>query len=114
MELRKSRRYRLSAPAFFCWESSSGTLQDGKGQTHDISVTGAFVTTETAPPWGARLELIVYLPSLQGTGNAVQLRSEGRVTRVVQESDPKGFAAEVIFQSETSDEPTILNSNKSQ
>src|ERR1700730_1846093 len=51
MDLRKSRRYPLSAPAFFCWERSDGMLQDGKGETRDISTTGAFIVTDTAPPW---------------------------------------------------------------
>jgi hypothetical protein len=90
-------------------------LQDGKGETRDISTTGAFIVTDTAPSGGARLELTVYLPPLGGTGNAVQLRSEGKVIRVVrQESTVNGFAAEGIFQTGTSNQPTVLYPGKPQ
>jgi len=31
MELRRSNRYQLEAPAFFWWERSDGHLQESKG-----------------------------------------------------------------------------------
>jgi hypothetical protein len=109
MELRKTRRYRLSAPAFYCWERADGTLQEAQGTTCDISSRGVFVLTDALPPAGAHLELNVHLPSLSGTPSTVQLTGEGTVLRVARAgAGQSGFAADVTFHTESSDSPTVL------
>lgn len=109
MELRKARRYCLSAPAFYCWERADGTLQEEQGITRDISHRGVFILAKELPPAGANLELNVYLPSIRGTPRSVQLNGEGTVVRVgTSEVGQSGFAAEVIFHTESSDSPTVL------
>lgn len=110
MELRKGKRFNLAAPAFFCWERSDGTLQDNQGTTRDISSRGVFVICSSSPPLGAHVELEVYLPARNGMPRAVQLHGEGEVLRVDRDGDrAKGFAAEVIFQTENSNGMTVLN-----
>lgn len=109
MELRKTKRYRLSAPAFYCWERADGILQEAQGMTRDMSSRGVFILAESLPPPGAHLELKVYLPSLSGARRSVQLNGEGTVLRAGRaEVGQSGFAAEVILHTESSDSPTVL------
>ena len=113
MDLRRTNRYRVSAPAFFCWEPPGGILQQGKGTTRDISATGVFVAAERTPSVGLHIELDVYLPAVSGRPRSVQLHGEGKVLRVEgREGAPTGFAAEVLFQTESSGGPTILSGAK--
>lgn len=110
MELRKSRRYQLHAPATFLWERPDGLLQKGNGAIRDISDRGVFVSAEIVPPPGAHLDVDVYLPSLEAGGGAVQLHGEGTVVRVEREAEStKGFAAAVAFQTEAASGPTVVN-----
>ena len=109
MERRKTKRYRLSAPAFYCWERADGILQEAQGRVRDISSRGVFILAEALPSPGAHLELNVYLPSLGGTPRSVQLSGEGTVLRAGRsEVGQSGFAAEVIFHAESSDSATVL------
>jgi hypothetical protein len=110
VELRKSRRYRLLAPASFLWERPDGLLQEGRGVIRDVSDRGVYVTGNVAPPSGAHLEVDVYLPSLEAGGAAVQLRGEGTVVRVDRQAEgTQGFAAAVTFQTEAASGPTVVN-----
>jgi hypothetical protein len=110
VELRKSRRYQLQAPASFLWERPDGLLQKGNGAIRDISDRGVFVSAEIVPPPGAHLDVDVYLPSLEAGGGAVQLHGEGTVVRVEREAErTKGFAAAVAFQTEAASGPTVVN-----
>jgi len=110
MDLRKGPRFGVSVHTFFCWERHDGTLQQGQGKTRDISARGIFVVCGYGPPPGAHIELDVYLPSISGAPKTVQLHGEGKVLRVDREGDAiKGFAANVDFQTETSDGTTVLN-----
>ena len=113
MEQRKSRRYRLLAPASFSWERPDGLLQEGKGTIRDISDRGVFITGEVVPLPGAHLDVEVYLPSLEVNSGAVQLHGEGTVVRVEREGEStKGFAATVAFQTEATSGPTVVNPRK--
>lgn len=115
VELRKSRRYRLGAPASFLWERSDGLLEEGGGIIRDVSDRGVYVTGDIAPPFGAHLEVDVYLPSLEAGGCAVQLRGEGTVVRVDREAEGvKGFAATVVFQTEAASGLTVVNPKRLQ
>jgi len=109
MELRKSRRYHLTAPAFCWFKRSDGTLQEAQGTTRDISDRGVFVVAELLPFPGAHVELDVYLPSAGLTPRSVQLHGEGIVLRVGEVgTSQSGFAAEVLFQTESYDAATVL------
>jgi hypothetical protein len=108
MELRKTKRYLLSAPASFRWESSEGIPQKGEGTTRDISTKGVFVLSKLGPHPGADIEVDVYLPSLSGRPRSLQLHGEGKVIRNVNSGAPEtGFAAEVFFDTDNS-EPEVL------
>jgi hypothetical protein len=110
VELRKSRRYRLLAPASFLWERPDGLLQEGRGTIRDISDRGLYVSGNVVPPSGAHLDVDVYLPSLEPGAGAVQLHGEGTVVRVDREAEGvKGFAATVAFQTEAASGPTVVN-----
>ena len=110
VELRRSRRYRLLAPTSFSWERPDGQLQEGRGTIRDISDRGVFVTGYVVPPVGARLDVDVYLSSLEEGGANVHLHGEGTVVRVEQESEStKGFAATLAFQTEAGSAPIVIN-----
>ena len=115
MDVRRSTRYQVDAPAFFWWQHPVKNLQQAKGKTRDISIIGVFVVAECAPSPGSHIEINVYLPAVSGTAKSVQLHGEGKVLRVEGREDaPTGFAAEVVFQAESSDGPTILTGEKTQ
>src|SRR5208282_1801994 len=46
IELRKTKRYRLSAPALFLWASHEGKPKSGQGVTRDINASGVYVLTD--------------------------------------------------------------------
>jgi hypothetical protein len=115
VELRKSRRYRLPAPASFLWERLDGLLEEGRGMIRDVSDRGVYVTGHVAPPFGAHLEVDVYLPSVEAGGGSVQLHGEGTVIRVDREAGGvMGFAAAVAFQPEAANGPAVVNPKKLQ
>ena len=115
MERRKNRRYSVSAPAFCWWEHAEGKSEVAQGTTRDISHRGAFIFSMLLPSPGAHIEVDVYLPSVGLTPRSVRLHGEGRVLRVSQaESDPSGFAAEMLFHTESSDAAIILGAKKIQ
>ncbi len=101
MDMRKAKRYPLSAPVSFWWERADRTLQEGEGTTLDISILGVFVVTTLVPPAGVHLEVEVYLPSSSGAPKTVQLHGEGKVMRAGRKASESGFAAQVLFQTES-------------
>lgn len=115
VELRRSRRYRLPAPASFLWESPDGSLQQSSGTIRDISDRGAFVTADVVPPTGAHLDVDVHLPSLESGSGAMHLHGEGTVVRVdLQVEGIRGFAAALAFQTEAGSWPTVVSPGKLQ
>jgi hypothetical protein len=98
------------ADASFSWVRPDGLLQEGNGRIRDISDRGVFVSGELVPPTGARLDVDVYLPSLETGGSSVHLHGEGIVVRVDRQAErTKGFAAAVSFQTEGAGGPAILH-----
>ena len=89
VELRQHRRYQLSAPVSFSWESREGAVGTGEGHTRDISIAGVFVLTPGLIPEGSLVRIDVNLPPVTAKSQPVHLRSQGRVTRV----EDNGFAA---------------------
>jgi len=115
MELRKATRYLVSAPAFYWWERADGTLQEAQGITCDISYLGVFILAKELPPVGKCVELDVHLPAVTGTARAAQLHGEGTVVRTNERgAKESGFAAAVVFQTESSDAATVLGSRRVQ
>jgi len=115
MELRKSTRYPVSAPVFYWWERSDGTLQEAQGITRDICYLGVFILTNEMPPVGKCVELDVHLPAVDETARAAVLHGEGTVVRTSgRGAMESGFAAAVVFQTETSDPAAVLRSRRVQ
>jgi len=106
IELRRAKRYRLSATALFEWVPEKGAPHNGEGVTRDINASGVYVVTDALPPVGALIQMEVLLPKLENPGVGMILAGEGEVLRV----EPRGtrgvatigggFAASVHFYPE--------------
>jgi len=115
MELRKATRYLVSAPAFYWWDRADGTLQEGQGITLDISDRSVFILAKELPPVGKCVELDVHLPAVTGTARAALLHGEGTIVRTSGRGAKElGFAAAVVFQTESSDAATVPASRRVQ
>jgi hypothetical protein len=115
MELRKATRYPVSAPAFYWWERADGTLQEAQGITLDICDRGVFVLAKEVPPVGKCVELDVHLPAVTGTARAAKLHGEGTVVRPSgRGTEVSGFAAAVIFRTESSGTAPVLGPERIQ
>jgi hypothetical protein len=103
IELRKTNRYKLTAPVRFAWASLDGLPQCSEGSTRDINVSGVYVLSDALPPVGALVQLDILLPNLKGTALGMRLYGEGRVFRCERGPANKtgatesGFAASVQF-----------------
>jgi hypothetical protein len=106
IELRRAKRYRLSAPVLFMAAPHEGKLVSSRGATRDINATGVYVLTDVLPPVGARVQLDILLPRLEDPGFGMSLAGEGVVVRVEPHGSPgggtskPGFAASVQFYPE--------------
>ena len=97
---RQSRRFSIASPARFTWLDTDGGWHTGKGMTRDISLHGVFVATHSVPVPGTVVEVDVAIPPLKKAGAAIRLLGRGRVLRIEPpDSQPRGFAAQVNFQS---------------
>lgn len=106
MELRKNRRYRLSAQPLFMSALRKGTSQNDKGVTRDINASGVHVLMDALPSVGALVQLDILLPKPEDPGYGMSLAGEDLVLR----ADPHGsqgvglnaagFAASVHFSPE--------------
>ena len=107
-ELRKSNRYRLSAPVFIFWAPQTGPAQSSEGITVDISATGVYVTTNEIPPVGELVQIDILLPNLVPDGSGIHLTGEGVVLRAelrcgkLADTFRYGFAVSVRFYPELS------------
>jgi len=106
IELRKTKRYRLSAQAHFLWAPHEGKPQSGRGITRDMNASGVYVLTDALPPVGALVQLDILLPKLEDPGFGMSLAGEGVVLRVEPHGHPgagageSGFAASMQFYPE--------------
>ena len=104
IELRKTKRYQLSAPAFFVWAPCDGKPQSGQGMTRDINTFGVYVITDALPPIGARIQIRITLPKLTDSGAGMHLQGEGVVLRCDGGKSAKnGFAATAQLYPESAD-----------
>ena len=109
IELRKSYRYRLSAPVFFYWATLNGPPESGDGMTRDIDTTGAYIYSMELPPVGARVQMDIMLPNLFGGELGAHLTGEGVVLRVEPDDgkapgiSESGFSVSMQFYVESSE-----------
>jgi hypothetical protein len=108
IEMRKAKRYRLSAPAHFLWAPQGGKPQSGRGITRDINASGVYVLADELPPMGALVQLDILVPKLEDHGFGMSLSGEGVVLRIEPHgsrgagTSKAGFAASVQFYPEAS------------
>jgi len=104
IELRKTKRYPVSAPALFVWAPPNGKAHSGRGVTRDINTFGVYVQTDVMPPVGALIQMEIVLPNLRDTSAGMHLHGEGIVLRCEPGDTPKcGFAASAQFYPDTAD-----------
>jgi hypothetical protein len=104
IELRKSKRYRLTAPAVIMWAPQNGIPQSGRGVTRDINTFGVYIQTDAMPPIGALLQMEIVLPKMADSGPGMRLHGEGVVLRCdYGVAHGCGFAASAQFYPETAD-----------
>ena len=112
IELRKVKRYRLSAPALFMWAPFDGKPKSGQGVTRDMNTFGVYIKTDDLPPVGARIQLEITLPTLAGEGSGMHLQGEGIVLRCEYGgTNGVGFAASAQLYPESAD--VVLSQFKS-
>ena len=93
-ERRKRPRYRVQIPVLF--RGDSGPIQTEGGFTRDVSVKGFFVNSTVAPPLNARLRCEILMPaSVSIAGNVI--KAEGRVVRLANCQEGRGFAVMAKF-----------------
>lgn len=92
--LRSAVRYALRAEVVFSWVSPSGSEQQARGYTRDISPGGAYVFSETAPPLGDPVQLTIHLPVFADEKHSPTVRVRGQVLRADRKSGAieSGFA----------------------
>ena len=94
-----SRRFAITAPVLFSWQSPDGARHTGKGKTRDISIHGVFVWAYPVPMPGAPIEMTVEVPPLVRGGATLRLNGSGTVLRIDPlDTQANGFAVEVNFQ----------------
>lgn len=104
IELRRAKRYHLSAPALFMWAPKDGKPRNGKGVTRDINALGVYVQTDSLPPVGARVQMEIVLPKLADSRPGMHLQGEGIVLRCESgEATKRGFAASALFYPEATE-----------
>ncbi len=104
IELRRAKRYRLSAPALFMWAPPDGEAHSGQGAIRDINTYGVYVHTDAVPPVGARIQMQIVLPKLTDSGPGMHLQGEGVVLRCEDgDANKRGFAASAQFYPEATE-----------
>lgn len=104
MELRKAKRYTLTAPAVFMWAPPDGELHSGQGMTRDINTFGVYIVSDALPPVGARIQIEIILPKLNDKGSGMHLQGEGVVLRCESsKADRSGFAASAQLYPDSAD-----------
>ncbi|MBI3668280.1 MAG: PilZ domain-containing protein [Acidobacteria bacterium] len=81
----------------FSWEGAQRRRLQAEGVTRDISVKGAFILAPTCPPVEATVQVEIFLPSLQGSGQPARIKAESRVLRVEHAAGGNGQSGFAIF-----------------
>lgn len=79
---RTAVRYEVCAPVVFTWIDATGTIQERRGYTRDISPKGAFVVSPACPPAGTSLEMSIYLSVASEHSRDVRIEAQACVLRL--------------------------------
>ena len=108
MLMQRTKRFECSAPVAFWWPLGQGVVQSGLGVTRNISNSGVLIEASECPAVGTPIQMMVFLPRIEGNGYRMKLNGEGVVVRV--EGEETGldqgltrFAASVQFYQEPVD-----------
>jgi hypothetical protein len=81
-QVRRQIRYPLRAPVTFHWVGRDGMAHEGKGNSRDISESGAYIVTKNSPPMSADIMLEIRFPYLPELDRFHRIEMDGRVVRV--------------------------------
>jgi PilZ domain len=81
-QVRRQIRYPLRAPVTFHWVGRDGMAHEGKGNSRDISESGAYIVTKNSPPMSADVMLEIRFPYLPELDRFHRIEMDGRVVRV--------------------------------
>ena len=103
MEHRRTLRFEVHVPVVFDWSDESGNSRRGAGFTHDLSRSGMFAWCEgECPPPYANLSITLLFPGLSPQAKPWRMRCTGRILRIHEAREGKGFAA-ILDNMETED-----------
>lgn len=94
MEQRRAPRYETRVPVIFKWLDNSGTVRLEGGFTRDISRQGICVWCEgQCAPCHAEITIALLFQGIGSHPQPWRIRSTGRVLRVHDAPESRGFAA---------------------
>ncbi len=98
MERRAAVRFRLNAPVIIRWSDAAGAEREDIGRIYDISISGAFFTSQAGLPVGTRVRLEIHLPAIrENAPPGVRLESTGKIIRTMEMAVGAGFAVRGAF-----------------
>ena len=101
-----AERYRIAAPVWFKWRTSSGSWREGRGTTRYINDREVLVLAYPVPVPGSSIVLRVEIPTMGRLASPLVMRGEGTVTRIEpEEGQPIGFHATVSLDDEDCSRP---------
>jgi len=112
--MRRDVRYQIAALVSFWWSYQGELPNEGHGVTYDISQNGVWILTDAIPHVGARIQLTINLPRLEGSRRSARLEGEGIVVRCKKwgaandNEGPLGFGASVQLHAEGFDDADLL------
>jgi hypothetical protein len=93
VEQRRAPRYKTHVPVIFEWLDKSGTIRLDGGFTRDISRQGIFVWCEgECRPCRREIMIALLFQGIAAHPKPWRMRSTGRVLRVHDAPENKGFA----------------------
>jgi len=96
-----TERYRIAAPVWFKWQTSSGSWREGRGTTRYLNDREVLVLAYPVPVPGSSIALRVEIPTMGRLARPLVMRGEGTVTRVEPEiGQPIGFHVSVSLDDE--------------
>ncbi len=91
---RKFRRMKIEVPVLISWPDSPSVSADGF--TRDVSSSGMFIITNSAPPLGSLVKLAVLVKRPSTQTSDLRITTSGRVLRIetTTVNDTYGFAVQ--------------------
>ncbi len=103
-ERRAVKRYFVSAPAQFRWQSVTGAWLSSAGVAQDVSVAGIYISCQRTPEVGAAVEVKLPVNMFGDGASKAYLVGKGLVNR---SESGVGFAAELVLRLFRSDQPEL-------